>query len=434
MNIIELSESFENVCNWLENSAESEVHDIKELYDKMLEDNGGVAYTFRAFKEKLKARYREHVHFVKPAGCKGELVCFNRMTDYILRELKEQGSDTKTSVIRAAAKIIKEEIREMNFTTDHYPTVHDLKENEKWVPDSLLMLMEFLVPTKLKQLSLSQCIVQAARPRTVIAPIPFGVALNIERSTGCRQLLTHFSRLGFSVSFDEVQRFKQSAIVNLEKDDDQGDSNEFKQWVADNVDHNIATLTGRDTFHGMGIVCVDSQPTGRFSQIPRLKERQQAEEFTKHRGVEIILYNRTTPNGLARMKFESITQVASSLGRTRISTSKMVIHNLLWHSAWFLSSSEKPRSNRSGFLQCSTNAIASKRSASTITFLPIIDISPSNESCLYSTLLLIISQAKKYKTLTPCVTFDQPLWIKAFDMIHAEKNYRLSADSEVSTH
>ena len=47
---ISLTESFEKVCNWLENSAESEVHDIKELYDKMLEDNGGVAYTFRAFK------------------------------------------------------------------------------------------------------------------------------------------------------------------------------------------------------------------------------------------------------------------------------------------------------------------------------------------------------------------------------------------------
>ena len=131
-------------------------------------------------------------------------------------------------MIRAAAKIIKEEIRKMNFSTDQYPTIYDIEGNEEWVPDSLLMFMEFLVPTKLKQLSLSQCIVQAARPRTVIAPIPFGVALIIERSTGCKQLFTHFSRLGFSISADEVNRFKQSAIANLEKDDDQGESDGFK--------------------------------------------------------------------------------------------------------------------------------------------------------------------------------------------------------------
>ena len=50
-------------------------------------------------------------------------------------------------MIRAVAKIIKEEIREMNFTTDHYPTINDIEGNEELVPDSLLMFMEFLVET-----------------------------------------------------------------------------------------------------------------------------------------------------------------------------------------------------------------------------------------------------------------------------------------------
>lgn len=99
---------------------------------------------------------------------------------------------------------------------------------------------------------------------------------------------THFSKLGFSISFDADKRYKQSAIADLEKDEDQGEIDGFKQWVTDNVDHNIATLTGEGTFHGMGIICVDSQPIGRFGKIPRLKERQQAGEFTKHRGVEIV--------------------------------------------------------------------------------------------------------------------------------------------------
>ena len=38
------------------------------------------------------------------------------MADYILRKLKEQGSEKKENVVIAAAKIIKEEIREMEFS------------------------------------------------------------------------------------------------------------------------------------------------------------------------------------------------------------------------------------------------------------------------------------------------------------------------------
>ena len=33
----------------------------------------------------------------------------------------------------------------------------------------------------------------------------------------------------------------------------------FTQWVANTVDHNIDTLTGKDALHGMGIISV-TQP------------------------------------------------------------------------------------------------------------------------------------------------------------------------------
>ena len=76
----------------------------------MVEDSSGIAYTLKSFRKKLKDKYKEHVHFVKLADCKGELVCFKEMTDYILWELKEQSSDTKEKVVRAPAKIVKEKI------------------------------------------------------------------------------------------------------------------------------------------------------------------------------------------------------------------------------------------------------------------------------------------------------------------------------------
>ena len=54
---------------------------------------------------------------------------------------------------------------------------------------------------------------------------------------------------------------------------------------------------------------------------------------------------------------------------------------------------------------------------STITFSPIIDLNPNDESSIYSTLLFVIEQAKRVRVPVSCVTFDQPLWLKACGII-----------------
>ena len=95
--------------------------------------------------------------------------------------------------------------------------------------------------------------------------------------------------------------------------------------------------------------------------------------------------------------------------------------DILWHSGWMFSEVARPRPNWSGFMQhvfsenkCSTT--------SDILFLPIIDLNPSDETCIYSTLVYIQSQAEQLSIPTACVTFDQPLWYKAVDII-TEKSY-----------
>ena len=50
---------------------------------------------------------------------------------------------------------------------------------------------------------------------------------------------------------------------------------------------------------------------------------------------------------------------------------------------------------------------------SEIIFLPIIDLNPTDETCIYSTLIFVSNQAGKLNIPTPCITFDQPLWVKA---------------------
>ena len=61
---------------------------------------------------------------------------------------------------------------------------------------------------------------------------------------------------------------------------------------------------------------------------------------------------------------------------------------------------------------------------STFTMLPLIDLNPIDESCIYSTLIHTINQAKYLNIETPCVTFDQPLWIEVFETVKT-KNLRI---------
>ena len=54
------------------------------------------------------------------------------------------------------------------------------------------------------------------------------------------------------------------------------------------------------------------------------------------------------------------------------------------------------------------------------TMLPITDLYPNDYSCVYSTLVFIVNQAKQLNVRTPCLTFDMPLWLKAMDILNAE--------------
>ena len=56
---------------------------------------------------------------------------------------------------------------------------------------------------------------------------------------------------------------------------------------------------------------------------------------------------------------------------------------------------------------------------SSIMFLPMIDLDPSDLTCIYSTLVFVSEQAKRYH-VTPVITFDQPLWWKALMIIRNE--------------
>ena len=114
--------------------------------------------------------------------------------------------------------------------------------------------------------------IQAARPRSVLCPIPFGLGVQLDKEFGSKWLISHLHKLRFSISPDEVWKYKQTFVVSDRKETTQEtekadeieeagpsevnttgeldvtNDNAFAQWSADNVDHNIITLTGERNF------------------------------------------------------------------------------------------------------------------------------------------------------------------------------------------
>ena len=84
-------------------------------------------------------------------------------------------------------------------------------------------------------------------------------------------------------------RYKQSVIQNESSENllKQYPPNIFTQWVADNVDHNVATLDGQGTFHGIAIsTATDNRPLKIQSQVIGTNVNM----LVKGKGVPIVKY------------------------------------------------------------------------------------------------------------------------------------------------
>ena len=99
----------------------------------------------------------------------------------------------------------------------------------------------------------------------------------------------------------------------------------------------------------------------------------------KDKGVPIFPYISPPNKGLASVFYKPIVQL-----QYPYTLPSMLCSNLLWHSGWVFSHA-KPRPNWSGFMQhifCDSQNSVSK---SEILYLPIIDLNPSDETCIFST-------------------------------------------------
>ena len=219
------------------------------------------------------------------------------MGDFIVNdawyeERKRNKAKDAERIIITAAKLIMAEIRGKKYDTSVYPKNDDIKNpRDSWLPKLLKVFLEVLIKSDLKQQSIGQSIVQTARPRSALLPIPFGLAVELDHVFGSKWLIEEFSQLGFCHSHREVTRFKQSAMATKDASDIAFSlpPGTFSQYMADNVDHNICTLDGKKTSHGMGIIQASTNMNGvkREEKSIKRQDLQCAGLVTKAKGIKL---------------------------------------------------------------------------------------------------------------------------------------------------
>ncbi|KAK6186089.1 hypothetical protein SNE40_008194 [Patella caerulea] len=404
--------AFLKVAKFLQENDDEQIT-IGDLVKQMDDLCPGDAYSSTYMKKKLLEYFKDQIIVTELNGIPN-VVTFKATASTILNEFynhpkNQDENETKMYIIKAAAKLIQSDIKDLPVCKDKYPSPHDLSSVQgqlDYLPQSLKTFLSLMCPPKtnsVKIASLGQSIMQAVRPKVSLSPILLGLAVQLHNQFSSRFLIDTLNKFGFCSNYKEVMRFECSAAVGNSAHISKLNEKQSVQFVADNVDHNIRTLDGHNTFHGMGIIA---------TVTPGLSEESKLERLTV--SPDLLL-----ASGRINIKFYKSSKEQPSL------KFKCLIHKPVVDKTDNLELMLKvirPIKSTcpvwSGFMQ--TVQSGSFPGQSSINFLPMIDLNPGDLSCIYSTLHYVCEQAERHQ-ITPIVTFDQPLYWKASIIIEREK-------------
>jgi hypothetical protein len=403
---------FQKVIEYLQENRDGQIA-IKDLVNMMNDFCAETVYSPVHLKRKLKDHFGDNIIITDING-KSSVVTLRETAKSILqafysRPKNEDPEDQKKAIILAAAQLIKSDVQSLKGERDVYPTAREIgsiEANLNFVPQSLQLFLQNLSAEKksdLKVSSIGQSIMQIIRPRTLLSPLQIGLGVQLHHSFASRFLISTLHNLGFCSSYSEVQRFESNAAISQGLDIPGDVTHSFLQYVADNVDHNLRTLDGNNTFHGMGIIC--GITPGTIQQSPIRRKVVSAEEIKSIARIEIEYYKQSNNSAMA-VTFEELENIRN------IDNSACV--DFLSLAVWPLIN---PTPGWSGVMQMTQQGEYPGKSS--VHFLPMIDMNASDLSCVYSTLLFVCKEAGRYQR-TPILTFDQPLFWKAMMIVWNE--------------
>ena len=125
--------------------------------------------------------------------------------------------------------------------------------------------------TDLRIASIGQAIMQAVRPEAIVAPLQIRLGVQMHRQFGSRFLIDSLYSHVFCPFYSEVQKFGRIAAFHQGTEIEGINNESFILHIADNVDHNIPTTDGLNTFHEMGIIAAVTPRVTATKLVPKVE-------------------------------------------------------------------------------------------------------------------------------------------------------------------
>lgn len=415
-----IDKAMEVVFKFLEENREECQFSLGQLLDEIPEDSRP---HIKTVKKRLEEKYGDDIIIAQSAN-RGSIVCFKSIGHKLLSDnwysndklLDPQ--EERARIVKTAGNIILQDIRSKIFRTDSYPLIDNFHASAHHVvPETLLLLLHTIIltnkqgslePWKRKCLALAHAIMVAVRPKSFLSSIMIGVATYCYKKFGSKLLLNLLATLGFSASYDEASRLEGSYVMEAKETVVDVSVNPFSQFIFDNADFNVNTLDGHATFHAMGgIMAVTPRNAVTIQQnVHRKNVSSSSRAIGKAGTIEVKEFRRPPNAGLKSVKIKDIY----------ISPQHDIVpsaSDIAWLYGKNVKSSTVPGWN--GFMELRTEG--EKYECSKIVCLPFINATPNDYSTVYTSILTAHNECKSLNQNTCVVTFDQPLFWKARDVV-----------------
>lgn len=418
-----VEECMEYIYSYLAENREECQFSLVNLIDQI---KGDYKPDIRTVKAHLLKHYGDKIIVVEVGRGRNHhtVVCFTDVGQKILydnwySERKSNPAEERMRVVKSAADIILEDIRSQVYDTTEYPPTDDFMQDvDSVVPESLKLLLETIVMKhkrhsidswKKKCILIGHTIISAVRPSSFLSSLKTSFGVYLYRKFGSKHLVNLCAAMGFCCSYSEATLVESSAIMQ-KGDTPPMEKGAFIQFAFDNADVNVNTLDGENTFHEMGGMMVITPETAVMPDkaIPRLKKNVPANTIGSYVVSQIKQSNARKNAGLSNIKITDVNerfQVEGDILPTNL--------DLLWLFGKSTNAAGIPGWN--GFMEQVTNGLDFNRSR--IVFLPFIHAPPTDYDTVLTSLLEASARTKAHGQNTCFVTYDQPLYIKARDIV-----------------